>query len=142
MNGFENYQISNYGRVKSKTRISKVGIKNVKEIIRAERILKPNKLTKGYLGVTIYNKTRVKTFRIHRLVAAHFIPNPQNLPQVNHIDGNKENNFIENLEWCSNFDNMQHAINNNLINQELRKENMREVGKTGKGAETRWRKYQ
>ena len=62
---FPNYLISNYGRVKSKERITKVGIKNVKQVIRKEKILKPLKITKGYLGIRLYNNLDAKTFKIY-----------------------------------------------------------------------------
>ena len=78
----------------------------------------PRKGTKGgivkeikeeYLRVAL-SKNRVLRFRrVHRLVAIHFIPNPHNKPQINHIDGNKYNNSISNLEWCTNGENQLHA---------------------------------
>jgi len=70
---------------------------------------------KGYVRVSITNsegKTRNKS--VHRLVCMAFLPNPNNLPQVNHKDGNKTNNNVENLEWITNRDNALHAIRNGL----------------------------
>ena len=74
---------------------------------------------KGYLQVGLSNKGD-KTFRVHRLVALTFIPNPYNLPQVNHKDGNKKNNCVDNLEWISNYDNMQHAVKLGLTKRKNR----------------------
>ena len=82
------YQVSNWGRVKSLKR------KNVLK----EKILKPYVDKDGYLTVMLNNPR--KTFLVHRLVAEAFIPNPDNLPQVNHKDENKQNNVVINLEWC------------------------------------------
>ena len=92
--GYEGlYEVSSYGRVKSLERYksNNGGIQLIKE-----RILKPNNTKKGYLTVQIRNKK----FKVHRLVALTFIPNPENLPQVNHKDEDKTNNNVDNLEWC------------------------------------------
>jgi len=78
----------------------------------SNKYLKPYLNTKKYACVTMFKKDE----RIHRLVAEHFIPNPNNLPQVNHIDGNKLNNDISNLEWVSNRDNVLHYHNSNSSN--------------------------
>lgn len=88
--GYEGYQVSNHGNVKS--------LGNGKS--RKEKILKPFNNTKGYLQVTLCREGKQKQHLVHRLVAQAFIPNPQNLPQVNHRDENKTNNNVENLEWC------------------------------------------
>jgi hypothetical protein len=73
-------------------------------------LLKPQKQTKGYLGVCLRKDGVGKMFRVHRLVAEHFIPNPHNLPQVNHKDKDKTNNHVDNLEWMSNQQNCEHAF--------------------------------
>jgi len=91
--GFTNYQVSNYGRVKSFAR-------------KISKIMKPTvKNNGGYLNVHMGNKWP----RVHRLVAMEFIPNPDNKAQVNHIDGDKKNNHYTNLEWCTNEENAKHA---------------------------------
>lgn len=96
--GYEGlYQISNFGN------------------IRSNNILKKQRIAgKGYKSITLHKKGKRNYFFIHRLVAEHFIPNPNNYPQVNHIDGNKTNNHVDNLEWCNNSQNMKHAYDNGL----------------------------
>ena len=90
--GYEGlYQISNYGNVKSL---------NYKRTGK-ERLMKPALQTNGYFFVWLCNKQN-KCFFIHRLVADAFIPNPDNLPCVNHKDEDKTNNHVNNLEWCTN----------------------------------------
>ena len=129
---FSKYQVSNLGRIKSKERYTKA--KDDEIIHRKEFLLKEFINKKGYKQVTLYDDNRKpKTMRVHKLVALTFIENENNLPQINHIDGNKLNNEVSNLEWISNYDNMQHAIKNGLIDQELRKENMSKLGKSLKG---------
>lgn len=72
--------------------------------------VKPQPNGKGYLRVSIGGKMRF----VHRLVAEKYVPNPENKPQVNHKDGNKLNNSVENLEWVTNMENRQHAVKNLL----------------------------
>lgn len=68
----------------------------------------------GYAKVDLYNNSKKSSKRVHRLVAEAYIPNPDNKPDVNHKDGNKLNNFVENLEWCTKSENMQHAYRTGL----------------------------
>ena len=101
--GFEgHYQISNYGRVKS--------FKNGEVIIR-----KPHVDKDGYLQICFCDKSNHKWFKVHRLVAIAFIPNPENKETINHIDGCKMNNFVENLEWATRTENNQHAVRIGLM---------------------------
>ena len=91
--GYEGlYQISNLGRVKSAINRS-----NHKH----ELILKPIKDRDGYYRVHLYKKSKLTTYFIHKLVAETFIPNPDDLPIVNHKDEDKTNNCMNNLEWCT-----------------------------------------
>ena len=93
--GYEGlYQVSNMGRVKSFCQSTKFHKQK-------EFILKPSLINSGYEVVTLYSKEKRKKFQIHRLVATAFIPNPNNLPCVNHKDENKVNNCVSNLEWCT-----------------------------------------
>ena len=109
--GYEgHYQVSNFGRVKS-IRFGK------------ERILKPFTNKDGYLLVTLSKNGTHKKFQVHRLVALHFLPNPDNLPEVNHKDENKLNNNAENLEWC----NRKFNINYGTRNKRIGKSNSKKV---------------
>lgn len=102
--GYEGlYEISNLGRVKRL-------YKNKKE-----KILKPIKGSYGYMHYSLSKDSKNKSIRIHRLVALHFIDNLNNYPEVNHIDGNKENYSIDNLEWCTRSQNMKHGHSLGLI---------------------------
>ena len=80
----------------------------------SKRKLKPLLDSKGYQYVDLKSEVRRRCPKIHRLVALAFIPNPENKPQVNHIDGSKINNNVSNLEWVTNEENRTHAITNKL----------------------------
>ena len=96
----DNYIISDEGIIKN---------------IATDRIINPWLNNNGYRYVTLNLEETRKNYRVHRLVAEKFIPNPNILPQVNHKDGNKQNNKIDNLEWCDSSYNVQHAIKQGLI---------------------------
>lgn len=82
---------------------------------RKGTFLKLHKGSSGYLQLNTWNNYAQKSYLLHRLVAMAFIPNPENLAEVNHKDGNKLNNRVENLEWCTRSQNMKHGFNNRLI---------------------------
>lgn len=75
-------------------------------------ILKQYEDKNGYMYVTLQKDKKRKTIKVHRLVAEHFIPNPNNYPCVNHIDSNRKNNDVFNLEWVTHKQNMEHAVKN------------------------------
>lgn len=79
---------------------------------------------RGYKNVGLYNEEKKETCRVNRLVAQAFIPNPLNLPEVNHLDGDKSNNNDWNLEWCTHAENMEHAGNHGLMFKKLNKRQM------------------
>jgi hypothetical protein len=78
------------------------------------RLMSFHKNQKGYPSVELPRNGKPVRISAHRIVATHFIPNPDNKPQVNHIDCNKKNNHVDNLEWCTNEENRRHAMNNGL----------------------------
>ena len=91
--GYEGlYEVSNLGRIR-----------------RGERIKKPHIDHGGYLTVQLSKHSKMKCLKVHRIVALAFIQNPENKRTVNHIDGNKQNNCVENLEWATHSENISHA---------------------------------
>lgn len=97
--GTKYYEVSNLGNVRSSFK---------------KASLKPMITKDGYFYVGLYINRKRKYKNIHRLVAIEFIPNPENKPCVNHIDGNKQNNNVKNLEWCTYQENSRHSIDNGL----------------------------
>lgn len=108
--GYEGlYQVSNLGNVKSLS----FGAKNMR-MSNISKLLKISTTNCGYCKVQLYKSGKPKMCYVHRLVAEAFIPNPENKSQVNHIDGNKLNNVVSNLEWVTASGNQIHAIEHNL----------------------------
>lgn len=98
--GYEGlYEVSNQGRIKSLPKIKRG--KNNSIVHRKEQLLKPCESEGHYSSVNLHKDGIQKTREIHRLVAETFIPNPSNLPCVNHKDETKRNNCVDNLEWCT-----------------------------------------
>jgi len=102
---YEGYQISSIGNIKS---ISGK-FKSKKDKLLSRRIDKD-----GYVICAIYKNQKRKDFKIHRLVAKAFIPNPENKSMVNHKDGIKDHNWVDNLEWCTQGENEKHAYRTGL----------------------------
>ena len=99
--GYEGiYLVSNTGEIRS---------------LKYNKNLKPFLTHWGYLRIVLNKDKKTKTTFVHRVVASAFIPNPDNKPQVNHIDGNKQNNRVENLEWVSDKENKIHGFKNGLF---------------------------
>ena len=108
ISGYEGlYQVSNKGRVKSLGRMVSKGQKG--ERFEKEIILKQVDNTHGYLVVSLSKDGKAKNYRVHRLVASAFIPNSENKPFINHIDENKYNNEVGNLEWVTAKENSNHG---------------------------------
>ncbi len=107
--GYEGfYQISNWGKVRSLDRL--VVQKARKPRFWKGRLCAFNKINHKYHGLILYKNQIYKHVTVHRLVAQHFIPNPDNLPVVNHLDNNGFNNHVSNLEWTTVMGNTQHAM--------------------------------
>lgn len=94
---YPEYEVSNFGNVRRKSTL---------KILKVD---KSKRKATEYHRVTLCKDGNTKRFLVHRLVATHFIPNPSNLPEVNHIDNNGANNHVDNLEWVTKSENMQHS---------------------------------
>ena len=104
--GYEGlYQVSNLGKVRS-LNYNRTG---------KTRLLRPNPNENRYLKVSLCKNGKAKTYKVHRLVAQAFIPNPDGFPEINHIDEDQQNNRVDNLEWCDHIYNSNHGTRNKRI---------------------------
>lgn len=110
--GYEGfYQISNDGKVKSLGRVAECGPGRFRH--SHDRLLS-TKTSSGYCMAYLYRNGDREAVLVHRLVAIAFIPNPDNKPFINHKNGIKDDNRVENLEWCTSSENVRHALNKGL----------------------------
>lgn len=115
--GYEGmYQVSNTGRIKSLERYfeSAIGTQYHPEQIKKPSEKRHKGDSQGYLVTQLYKDNKAKNCYVHRLVAEAFLENPDNKETVNHINGNKHDNRVENLEWCSRKENNEHALKTGL----------------------------
>lgn len=123
--GYEGvYEISDLGQIRSVDRLvinPKKGIRRV-----AGRVLKPS-ICKGYYYLILCKEGKKKFSQIHILVASHYVPNPENKPEVNHKDGNKLNNAANNVEWCTKLENKIHAIIMGLTPTKLNENDVKDI---------------
>ena len=111
--GFESlYEVSDYGRVKS---LGRNAISGKGNYARKGKLLKLDLTRNGYLLVTLYNRGKSKRLSVHRIVINTFTINSNKSLQVNHINGIKTDNYIENLEWCTSSENRIHGIKTGLV---------------------------
>ena len=118
--GYTDYMVSNWGRVKSIERI--VLYNDGRKYNYPEKILKPNINIQryGYLQIILFKNKKPKTFKVHRLVALAFLENPNNYPQVNHKDENKDNNNASNLEWVTAKQNTNYGTRNKRASKKMK----------------------
>lgn len=120
--GYEGlYQVSNFGRVKSLVYVTRCSQ------VKREKVLK-TAINRGYVYVTLHKDSKQKTVYVHRLVANAFIQNDTGKRCVNHINGNKQDNIVSNLEWCTHSENTVHAWDTGLQNRERKKNNLKSMG--------------
>lgn len=111
------YEVSNFGNVRGLAIVTHNGHGS---FVKSGKLLRPYVDKDGYLVVGLRDHGRNKTAKVHRLVAQAFLPNPKNLPQVNHIDENKANNHLDNLEWCTNVYNLNYGHRSEKASRKLK----------------------
>jgi len=120
--GYEGcYSVSNLGRVKSlKRKVNSLHGINTRTV--NERIIAQRTTMHGYMSVALRKYGKDKTLTVHRLIAIAFLNNPDDKPEVNHLDGNKKNNKLYNLEWVTKSENIKHAFRTGLQSLEKLKQ--------------------
>ena len=107
--GFEGYyEVSNLGRVRSIDRVVVDTVRNCERLLKGKILIQRDN-SNGYKNVMFCKEHKLDNKYVHRLVAEIFLPNPDNLPQVNHKDEDKSNNRVDNLEWCTSFYNNEYG---------------------------------
>ena len=128
-----NYLISNLGRVKRKPYVVNKSDGTIQTYKEKLCTIHHTSVNYCFVNLQIASNTK-KAYSLHRLVAKYFIPNPLNLPEVNHIDGNKDNNKVSNLEWCTSAENQTHAVQTGLA--VYTEEHKAKISKNSKGSRT------